>query len=579
MLNKTLITTSKQNYPGKNFIFLNNWLTNNYFLEVKKKDKLSYHWDSLIKKKKDHKYLSNFYEKVLKDLSNKLNLIHNVNYNLIYWRVILGPWLYTFISSNYDRWEILSKTLSNKKFFFNYHSYKTEKFINLDFKDYYDKLTNSDNYNYKKFDEILKFRNEKNLNIINKIDSIKVNGNKPIYLQKLNYIIFIFQKIYFNFSVYRNKNIFFTSFFKKRNIPSFISEFGKRCNFFIFFSFKNFIQKKDYNNKIRNQKLTFRSKNLFETFIKNKLFKELPISYLEKYKFLRSSIFDKYKNKFNIITTVEHLEDDVIKIWLAEKIFYKSKLYIYDHSNSLRLLLNDFGHEKIISKKIISCFKNNDKSFINLPDLKFSFLGNKKTKTFNNAEFGSIILYEGPKYAGKLISAPTGPTNNVQFNQIINFYSKLKKKIKKKIIFKSPPYSNTRVNTQKKIKTLYGKKSVFDSGENLKKIIDLSKVIVCTYPQTTLLEIILSKKPFIVLYPKNFWEFDNNSQKLINKLRKKNILFFDENKASKHLNKYWDNLELWWNSKDIQLFLKDIMKNHFNFKEHNHQWGNFFKKL
>ena len=30
-----------------------------------------------------------------------------------------------------------------------------------------------------------------------------------------------------------------------------------------------------------------------------------------------------------------------------------------------------------------------------------------------------------------------------------------------------------RVNTQKKIKTLYGKKSVFDSDENLKKIIEL----------------------------------------------------------------------------------------------------------
>ena len=70
------------------------------------------------------------------------------------------------------------------------------------------------------------------------------------------------------------------------------------------------------------------------------------------------------------------------------------------------------------------------------------------------------------------------------------------------------------------------KKSVFDSDENLKKIIDLSKVIVCTYPQTTLLEIILSKKPFIILYPKNFWEFDKNSQKVINKLRKKKYFVF-----------------------------------------------------
>ena len=64
MLNKTLITTSKQNYSGKNFIFLNNWLTNNYFLEIKKKDKL-YHWDSLIKRSQ---IFITFYEKVLKDL-------------------------------------------------------------------------------------------------------------------------------------------------------------------------------------------------------------------------------------------------------------------------------------------------------------------------------------------------------------------------------------------------------------------------------------------------------------------------------------------------------------------------------
>ena len=579
MTNKFLFTTFSENKTGKNHIFLNHWLFENRFFKKKNTGNIPYHWDSLVKKKRDHKHLSKFYEKVLKDLSKKLNQIHNVNYNILYWRVILGPWLYTYITSNYDRWEILSRILYNKNFILKYYSYNTEEFVNLNYKDYINKLTTSDNYNYKKFDRILKFRSKKNLNIITKHEFIKVNSNQPIISQKLDHLIFIFQKIYFNFNINRNKNIFFMSFFKKKNIFSFINKFRKKCNFLIFFSFKNFIKKEDFDKDVRKNFLNFKPRNLFESYIKKEIFNELPITYLEKYKFIRSIIFKKEKKKLNIITSVEHLEDDVIKIWLAEKLFYKSNLYIYDHSNSLRLSINDFGHEKLISKKIISCFKNKDDKFVNLPDLKSSLFREEKLTNLNKTEIGSIILYEGPKYVGKLISAPSGPSNNLQFKQIIKFYSKLKKKIQNNIKFKSPPYSSSRVNTRKRIIKLFGNKRVFSLDINLKKIIKSSKIIVCTYPQTTLLEIILSEKPFIILYPKNLWQFDKNSQKILDNLKKKNILFYDENKAIEHINKHWDNLELWWNSKEIQLILKDVSRNHFNFKSHNELWGNFFKKL
>ena len=83
--------------------------------------------------------------------------------------------------------------------------------------------------------------------------------------------------------------------------------------------------------------------------------------------------------------------------------------------------------KKLFLKRLFHVLKTMIKVSLIFLILNFHF-SNNKTKTFNKAEFGSIILYEGPKYAGKLISAPTGPTNNVQFNQIINFYSKLKKK-------------------------------------------------------------------------------------------------------------------------------------------------------
>ena len=65
---------------------------------------------------------------------------------------------------------------------------------------------------------------------------------------------------------------------------------------------------------------------------------------------------------------------------------------------------------------------------------------------------------------------------------------------------------------------------------------------------------------------------------MLNKLKKKNILFHDELKASNYVNKKWDNIESWWNSKEIQKTLNDVVNNDFSLKSHNKEWKNYFKK-
>ena len=68
---------------------------------------IPYHWDDRNKLNKDSIYLDKVYEKVLALLANKLNEIHHSYHELRYWRIILGPWLITFISVLFDRWEII----------------------------------------------------------------------------------------------------------------------------------------------------------------------------------------------------------------------------------------------------------------------------------------------------------------------------------------------------------------------------------------------------------------------------------------------------------------------------------------
>ena len=55
----------------------------------------------------DHDYLEQFYERLLASLTITLNHYHNVDYSIRYWRIVLGPWLLTYVPAVWNRWESL----------------------------------------------------------------------------------------------------------------------------------------------------------------------------------------------------------------------------------------------------------------------------------------------------------------------------------------------------------------------------------------------------------------------------------------------------------------------------------------
>ena len=59
-------------------------------------------------------------EKILNFLTSSLNKIHNTNENSNYWRVIINPWLISYLTVLYSRWEsfrIFFSNNKNKKFY------------------------------------------------------------------------------------------------------------------------------------------------------------------------------------------------------------------------------------------------------------------------------------------------------------------------------------------------------------------------------------------------------------------------------------------------------------------------------
>ena len=63
----------------------------------------TYHWDNRKKFHDDFYSLESIYEKYLIILTDELNNIHNKDYSIRYWRIVIGLWLRYFIEILFDR--------------------------------------------------------------------------------------------------------------------------------------------------------------------------------------------------------------------------------------------------------------------------------------------------------------------------------------------------------------------------------------------------------------------------------------------------------------------------------------------
>ena len=65
----------------------------------------TYHWNNREKLKKDYNYSKSLYNNLISELTKNLNFYHKVNYSSRYWKIVLGPWLLSFIQVVLERYE------------------------------------------------------------------------------------------------------------------------------------------------------------------------------------------------------------------------------------------------------------------------------------------------------------------------------------------------------------------------------------------------------------------------------------------------------------------------------------------
>ena len=240
----------KNKLPIDKLLLIGEWCKlskeKNFFL--RKADVIQYHWRDRLKRSKDSIYLNNLYEEVLDKLSNKLNHIHKLNFTKRLWRIIIGPWLLTYIPVIFDRWEIINVAMNRKNEITLVldKSLNSKNFVPTDFDNSVDYYTNSQKYNEMLFKRVLDFKYKKHKRIFYEVyESNKVDNKKKNFLIQYKKLIIEFLKYYFKkfmnyFHIFlskflRYKIIFYKSYINKWDLILLFLRFKQiPYNFFVF---------------------------------------------------------------------------------------------------------------------------------------------------------------------------------------------------------------------------------------------------------------------------------------------------------------------------------------------------------
>jgi len=567
MIEKYVVTTAiEETWPKdkEKIIFLGEWCK----LHSRKKywedldfEVLDYHWNDRQKLENDYKYLIDLHERVLKIMVYKMNDLHEVNYNMIYWRILIGPWLGTFIQTVFDRWEMIQSAIkSNYKLQSISLEENYSEWIPKDTDDFYS-LLQLDGWNSFIYNQIIKIhRNNfstKKIKIKN-TKKIKSNFYKSNFKEKIFQIYqFFAKKINSN-----NSSLVITSYLgiiDELKLSIRLKQFPLLLNF-------DKVSKIYFDENKRKWKLDFDSKSSFENFLIKLIPFQIPKIYIEGFKKLveKSTKLNWPKKPISIFTSNSMFRDEIFKHYAGENVEKKIPLIIAQHGGHYglgKIFFSEY-HELSISSKYISwgwnvgLIKSRIYPLGSFSSKRAPFFKTKKTKLLI-----STVTY--PRYSYSLASEHISTQWLSYFKDQIIFINKLIKLIRDSVIVKLYPIDNG-WNQIERWKDIFPD-LVYDTGNvNIQEHYSKTKLYLVTYNSTVFLDCFRLDFPTVIFWDPNYCELRDSAKSIFKDLKKVKVFHESPDSAAKHVNEIWDDVLGWWKSEEV---LKAIEKFNNNYNK------------
>ena len=551
---KLLVTTALEPSWGDNeeIVFLGEWCkkySRKHVWQARISQTVNYHWRDREKLAIDHGYLEIIYEELLSKIASYLNQYHKVDHSVEYWRIIVGPWLLTYIPVLWDRWESLSSISGNKnRLTTKVINHNSEREIAKDYRHAIN-LFDSDWWNHQMFGAILNHRNDLGIEIE------KINVDLTKHVKKsidsvpskltlvLKDIIKVSDLFLEWFSPKKYKVVLFDSYFPRKILmqlcfrlglnPRSHNRLGQHVLYPSGFDRKNI-------SEIINFFSADKLKGSFEAFVSKIIIKDIPICHLEGYSALHK-IQKHLCRAENIFTANAHFANELFKVWAAEQKLLGTKLIISSHGGALYPLYSVFNHQEKIADFRVIWGHEWIKGQIRLPPNKLY----QKKYTYRPQGYVSLIDYDSLRYSYRCATIPMGPLSLEAYKQNARLINRLSPQIRSKLRVRPQIYGSW--EKEQRYIDDFGPE-IISSQPSVEAMILNSRLMICTYPQTVFSEAMVSGVPTMIIYLEELWEVQPIYSDLIALLKKSGIMHTNERTANIHIEKIYDDPMKWWNA-------------------------------
>jgi len=555
-----LATTSNQSYWKKDerILFLGEWCklySQKQVWQNLQHDTLPYHWRNREKLHRDYLYCEFLYEKLLVQLGGQLNQIHGVDYSSRYWRIVVGPWLFFFVSSLYDRY-LSIRVAIDSGLVTNTWLPPSElgQWTRADFLASLDMSNDDENYNLYIFSKII--QKLKGVHFEIKSDPLpheKVDQRKTfqpaVSLRDIakTLLSFYSRLVPDHF----NDIVFASSYLVSVDLARLQLSLGQMpypCIPQVSYG------RSPLNFNIRNN-LRFPSvDNEFESLIDDMLMELIPTCYVEDYANINQSCFKIFPRKPRVIFTASCLGDEGLKFWTAFNVEKGVKLVATQHGGGYGSHRWSFyeSHEIKISDRYFS-WGWETKGVPKVVPVGSGILGHLKNyiKPDPNG-FIIWVTYSLPRYARIQISDILGPEFPSYLHDQEHFLRSVSAEVHDLLLLRlyMHDYGWDEYKRWEDIDTTL---KIDEGKKPLVQLLRKSRLCIYTYNSTGYLEAFAANFPTILFWGPKKREVRTSAQPYFEGLRQAGILHDTPESAAEKVNEVYEDPLSWWNSPEVQV--------------------------
>ena len=557
-----LVTTAEERTWPKDkkqsVLFLGEWCRRYSRKEVWQQlnaEVVPYHWDDREKLFKDYQYLQELYEKLLVELSDKLNKIHLVDHSPRYWRILIGLWLGYFMQMLFDRWFMLKQTIEKEAISECSIIERDPMSIVPNDMQQFSKQFVDDDWNEAIYGQLLELSwaevvNVKKIqtpSVDNKCSESTSLGLKATVKRNVKKWIPLFNKLFPKDDGY----FFISSYLPLKTdfkLQVRLGQFPKLWRSQPAPIIQAAIQQRQWR---LDEKVSVDCS--FEDVVRQLIPLHIPTAYLEGYEQLvaTADLLSWPKKPKTIFTSNAYSGDDLFKVWAAEKTESGTTFVIGQHGGHFGMTPFAFyeEHQINIADQWLSWGWSDSVRPQIIP------IGNLKAmgKDVNHDPRGGALMVEMtmPRYSYHIYAAPVSSQWLDYFQDQQLFLSSLPKELCEKVLLRlySQDYGWDQVARWKdsNLDVQYD-----DGKEDIRALIRKSRLYISTYNATTYLESLTWNVPTIIFWNPAHWKLSEQAKPYFNQLKTVGIFHETPESAAQQMVRVWDDVETWWNSDSVQ---------------------------